>query len=201
MTKKILIILAVFALGSLIIGCNAQSSKFPMQIGQAQLTKQESQMIRLIQGDNNAVFDYTINSDVKSVSVVCYKLDENAKWVVNMGPSSFPVKDVAGRIALSFENLGDGFRVAIQEGDDFVASESQSNEKLDTKYMGSGTSYAAAESIEYEKEIPLVMQVFTTKNEMISCDTEFFNKPEEYQKKGYDDVYVVVIKFSKNELI
>jgi hypothetical protein len=101
-------------------------------------------------------------------------------------------------MALSFENLGDGFRFAVQESDNMAAGENTLAEKIDTKGMSSATSYTSTERIEYEKEIPLAIQVFTSKNEF--CGIEFFDKPEEYQKRGYEDVYAVTIQFSKNEL-
>jgi methionine synthase I (cobalamin-dependent) len=200
MGKKVFIIMAVLALGFLTIGCSAQSSKIAMQIGPAELTEQESQIVKLIQDKNNAIFDYTINSNIKSVTVVCYKLDENGKWVANVGPSSIPVKESTGRMALSFENLADGYRVAIQESDNMSANKIETAEKIDTKGKSSATSYASSESIECEKEIPLAIQVFTSKNGISSHGVEYFNNPEEYQKREYDDVYVIAIKFSKSEL-
>lgn len=201
MAKKLFITLAVLVLSFTIIGCSARSSEVAMQIGPAELTEQESRIVNLIQGNNNAIFDYTINSDVKSVSVACYKLDENGTWVVHNGDASFPVSSTSGRMSLSFENIGDGFRVAIQESDNMTANEYKSGEKIDTKGMSSSvTSYALTESIECEKEIPLAIQVFTSKNGISSCGVEYFNNPEEYQKRGYDAVYVIAIKFSKSEL-
>ncbi len=52
-------------------------------------------------------------------------------------------------------------------------------------------------SIELEKEIPLAIPVFTSKNGFSASGVEYFNHPEEYLKRGYDDVYAVVVKFSK----
>jgi hypothetical protein len=101
---------------------------------------------------------------------------------------------------LSFGNLADGYRIAIQESDNTTANENETNEKIDTQGMSIATSYASTESIEYEKEIPLAIQVFTSKNEISSCGVEFYNKPEEYKNRGYEDVYVITVKFSKNEL-
>jgi hypothetical protein len=150
-------------------------------------------------GDHHALFDYVINSDVKSVSIVCYQLDENGKWVVN-SEGNFPLNATSGRMALSFENLGDGYRIAIQEGAGMTANESKSGKVIDTEGMSSAVSYASAESIEHEKEIPLAIQMFTSKNEIFSCSVGYFNNPEEYQKRDYDDVYVITAKFSKNEL-
>jgi len=200
MTKKIWIALVLITLSFTITGCgDRQSSKAAMQIEPAKLTEQESQIVQLVQGDHHALFDYVINSDVKSVSVVCYKLDENGKWVVN-SEGNFPLNDTSGRMALSFEKLGDGFRIAVQEGANMTANENKSGEKIDTEGMSSAVSYASAESIEYEKEIPLAIQMFTSKNEIFSCGVGYFNNPEEYQKREYDDVYVIVAKFSRNEL-
>lgn len=200
--RKTFIIIAVLALGLSMTGCGIQSLNSTMQIAPAELTEQESQIVQLIRnGSSSTIFDYAVNSEIKSVSALCYKLDENGKWVASSGCGSFPLQNSTGRIAISFNNLYDGMRVAVQEGDSINASEINTGEKIDSKYQGSATSFASTESIECEKEIPLAIQVFTSKNEIASCGVEFFNKPEEYQNRGYEDVYVLVIKFSKDELI
>ncbi len=171
-----------------------------MQISPAELTEQESQIVRLIQNDNNMIFDYTVDPDVKSISTACYKLDENGKWVVHNGEGSMPINSTSGRMAFSFGRLADGYRVAVQESDNTTANENETMEKIDTQGMSFATSFASTENIEYEKEIPLAIQVFTSKNEISSCGVEFYNKPEEYKNRGYEDVYVLTIKFSKKAL-
>jgi len=199
--KKVFLLIAVLTLSISTIGCSASSSKSDMQIEPAKLTEQESHIVKLIQSVNpSAIFDYTINSEIKSVSITSYKLDKNGKWLVNIGPCNFPLKNSTGRIAISFDILVNGLRVAIQEGDSITSNETKSGEKIDTKDMGNAISFASAEIIEGEKEIPLVIQMFTPKKEFQSYGVEFFNNPEEYLKRGYEDVYVVAIKFSKNEL-
>lgn len=201
MTKRTFIIIAILTLGLTMIGCNTQLLKDSMKISQAQLTKQESQILSLIKGSiGSAIFDYTADPDAKSVSVACYKLDQNGKWEIHSGWDSYPIEDVAGRIAVSFNNLDDGMRVAVQTGDNMYASENNSDIKSNTVDMGSATTCATTESIVYEEEIPLVIQVFTTKDAINTYDITFFNEPKEFINRGYSDVYVVVAKFSEQDL-
>lgn len=204
MVKRVSIIIFILALSFLIVGCRGLSSDSAMHIQPAALSEEESQIMQLVKpsASSSEIYDYTVNNEVKSVSVTCYKLDENGKWIVNDGPSSFPLTNSTGRVAISFGNLGEGMRVAVQDGDSINAGETNSGPKEATAGMGCATSYASnRESIECEKEIPLAMQVFTSKDEINSCGVEFFDKPEEIQKSGYEEVYGVTIKFSNYELI
>ena len=67
--------------------------------------------------------------------------------------------------------------------------------------MGIGTSrLTSMEEIEYEKEIPLVIQVQTNKNGVSLYDVEYFNQPEEYEKLDYEYVYAVTIRFSEKSI-
>lgn len=56
------------------------------------------------------------------------------------------------------------------------------------------------EEIRYEEEIPLAIQIVTTKNEIRSFDTSYFFHPEEYEQYGYDHVYAVTVLFSQKPL-
>ena len=49
----------------------------------------------------------------------------------------------------------------------------------------------------YEEEIPLVVQIITSKNEVISYQVDYFNSPEEYEKYGYEGVFAITIRFSQ----
>ena len=62
--------------------------------------------------------------------------------------------------------------------------------------MGSATSTLADRSdIAYEQEIPLVIQIITSKNEIHSYDVSYFEHPEEYTE--YEHVYAVTVRFSQ----
>ena len=53
------------------------------------------------------------------------------------------------------------------------------------------------EKISYEKEIPLAVQIITSKDEVNSYDPSYFFKPDEYEKYGYEHVYAVTVTFIK----
>ena len=204
MTKRQLIIIGILALGLTMIGFGTQYVKEPMTISQAQLTNQESQIVSLVDVES-MIFDFTADRDAKTVSFACYKLDEAGNWRIHNGWQNYPVTQARGRIAVSYEDIDTGMRVAVQTGDSTYAGENNSSVSgvpTDSEEgMGSATSYGGPDKIEYEKEIPLVMQVFTTKDEINSCDVALFDQPEEFVKQGYSAVYVVVAKFSKKEII
>lgn len=50
----------------------------------------------------------------------------------------------------------------------------------------------------YEKEISLVIQIMTSKDKIVSYDTDYFEHPEEYEKYDYEGVFAVTIRFSRN---
>ena len=54
--------------------------------------------------------------------------------------------------------------------------------------------------IVYEREIPIAVQINTTKNEVSSYDPEYFFQPEEYEKFGYEHVYALTVMFSREPL-
>lgn len=53
-------------------------------------------------------------------------------------------------------------------------------------------------SIEYEKEIPLAIQIITSSNEIRSFSGESFYEPD--RLKDHDEVIALTVKFSTNEL-
>ena len=48
----------------------------------------------------------------------------------------------------------------------------------------------------YEEEIPLVLQVVTSKNGTVLYDVDYFFQPEAYEDLGYEHVYAVTVMFS-----
>ena len=48
-----------------------------------------------------------------------------------------------------------------------------------------------------EEEIPLAVQIITSKNEVVSYQVDYFHSPEEYEKLGYEGVFAITIRFSQ----
>lgn len=67
--------------------------------------------------------------------------------------------------------------------------------------MATTTSYLSNRTeIVYEKEVPIAVQIVTSKNEISSYDPEYFFQPEEYEKFGYEHVYALTVLFSQEPL-
>ena len=107
--------------------------------------------------------------------------------------------DTKGRMALGFERLDEGMRVAIQSEHTGGSTEYQSERNEDLKEIGSFATSILSQKTEfsYEEEIPLVVQVITSKNEIVSSILDDFYSPEEYEKLGYEGVFAITIQFSQ----
>ena len=90
----------------------------------------------------------------------------------------------------------------MQFGKDFTAVKYGSSEEIDDpEGMGRTTSFLSNRTeIVYGQEIPLAIQINTTKNEVISYFTDYFFQPEEYEKLGYEHVYALTVMFSQEPL-
>ena len=64
--------------------------------------------------------------------------------------------------------------------------------------MGWATSTLTDKTeIAYDQEIPLVIQIITSKNEVHSYMVDYFFQPEEYEKYDYEHVYAITVLFSQ----
>jgi len=199
--KRILLGALALALSMMIVGCGKTEAAATMQIQASELTDSESKIVELIQsfGRSSQIFNYSADSNLKSATIIGYELEDSGKWVVISGPSRFAFQETSGRIAISFGDKIEGLRVAIQQEDGLTASESQPGQLSDISGMGSSTSFASLEKIEYNKEIPLAMQVYSS-TDFSSSETDTFYHPEKLLESGYDQVFVIVIEFSKEDL-
>lgn len=199
--RKLIFVLSICFILGISTGCTAQKDGFKMHIQKAELTKEEKNIADLIDADiSNAIFDFTVDETINAIQINTYKLKED-EWEMMSGGGGHVFNNSTGRLALGFENLAKGMRVALQ-GEDTNGSVTHtipSTSKLEN--MGRATAYLSRDTeIIYEKEIPLVVQIFTTKNEISSYDVKYFNQPEEYQKLGYEHVYAVTVMFSQKTL-
>lgn len=199
--KRIFLAFLTLMLTLSITGCGGQATTSEMRIQPAALTPNETNLIKLINSSDQSsqIFDYNVDSKVQTVAVTTYKLDENGKWATRFGPSSFALQATTGRIAISFDNIDDGMKISIQHGDNTVGSEMNPGQKSNLSEIGRLTSFADVIDIEYDKEIPLAMQVFSS-GDMTTTEVDGFYHSEELMESGYEAVFVVVIEFSKEGL-
>ena len=155
--KKLLVLALLLAL--LLTGCGAE--KKGMQIEKAKLTRAEENLARLLgtAHGNELLYDFSVDENVESLQINAYELIDG-QWQLFSGGGGLALNAKSGRIALSFEKLGEGLRTAIQTGDDVSASEFKSAEPLENP--GSISMMACDRSaIEYDVEIPIALQILS----------------------------------------
>lgn len=148
------------------------------------------------------LYDFKVDDTIHSIQVNSYQLIDG-KWKMESGGGRV-FDEKSGRLALGFDNLAEGLRVAFQSekhnGADQYETELQEKEK---SFSRATTSLRNKIFVEYEKEIPLVIQVFTSKNEIRTLALDDFYTPERYVEEDYDYVYAIAVTFSQktvNEL-
>ena len=200
MKKSIYFMCIILVLGCF-TACTSKETEERMHINKAELSEEEKDIADLIGVDlKNTIFDFTVDETIKTVQINSYRL-KDGEWDMIAGGRT-AIEDKNGRIALIYENSVNGImRIALQS-ENFNASTSHTIPKPDeaaatdrvSSYLSNDTE------IEYEKEIPLLIQISTAKNEIISYNVEYFDDPEEYQKLGYEQVYAVTVMFSQKTL-
>ena len=173
-----------------------------MSIQPAQLTEEENRLLELLNVgmEQYRIFDFTVSNKVQSIQINTYEL-QNGMWEVLVGGGGHAFTDPKGRLALSFGKLTEGLGTALQ-GESCNDAVSYT---LPPQEDGASMSYATSTlsrgiPVAYDQEIPLVIQVATTKSEIHSYDVDYFNRPEEYAKLGYEHVYAITVLFSQEPL-
>lgn len=191
----------ILFLALLLCACGGEQ-KPAMYIEPAQLTEEETDIVNLL-GINQGqrIFDFKVDETVQVMNISVYELVDG-QWDAFIGGHGGRVfTDSKGRIALTFDHLGDGIREALQSENYSGSTAMDIIRDPDPE----GTSWATSllsrqEEIRYEEEIPLAIQIVTNKNEIRSFDTSYFFHPEEYEQYGYDHVYAVTVLFSQKPL-
>lgn len=190
--KRLLAGLMALMMALSLSGCGREG----MYIEKARLSQSEQDIIKLLgsSGDTELIYDYRVDKAVQSVQVNSYELIDG-QWQAITGGGSLASQAKQGRIALRFGILDDELRVALQDGKDISASEVSSPSA--SRNLGSiSTVIADSAQITYDQEIPLAMQINTSRNEIRSFDTSMFFSPELLMDGGFEHVYVLTIMFS-----
>lgn len=184
-----------------ITGCSHEKSP-KMYIAPAELTKEELNITKLLGEDgNHAIFDFVADDTLQSIQINTYEL-KDGRWVLLPCGGGYALSEAKGRVAFSFDNIRHGLRVAVQENESSSFSSShQSSENPEEDEMSRTTSILSEQQeFLYEQEIPLVVQIITSKEEIHSYVVDYFHHPEEYEKYGYEHVYAITICFRQSPL-
>ena len=199
MKKLIVAVLVVIGMMSM-VGCSDKpKSAEKMYIEPAQLTEEEEKIAALLGlNTKQRIFDFVLDESVQSIQVNTYRLIDG-EWKLETGGGGQAFSDTEGRIALAFERLDEGIRIAIQTEHTGGSTEYKSERNEDLNEIGSFATSVLSEKteFEYEEEIPLAVQVITSSNQVVSYQVDYFNSPEEYEKLGYEGVFAITIRFSQ----
>lgn len=199
--KKILSLFTVFTLILFLSACSGEEES-NNYIERAKLLKEEDEILELLVGDNDYnIYDFKIDRDVKTLQTDLKEL-KDGKWEFVSGDLT-QFKDETGRIALSFENFGEGLRVAIQSknssGYSSYATELVEEINKDLITITEST-LEEREDIIYEKEIPIIIQTLSYEDSVISYSMDSFFTPEVYEEENYEHIYAVTVMFSKKTI-
>lgn len=199
MKKWIVTVLMMVGMISM-VGCSdTPKTDEKMYIEPAQLTEEEEKIARLLGlNTEQRIFDFELDETVKSIQVNTYRLIDG-EWKLENGGGGQAFSDPDGRIALAFDRLDEGIRIAIQSEHTGGSTEYKSERNEDLDEIGSFATSVLSEKIEfdYEEEIPLAVQVITSNNQIMSYQVDYFHSPEEYEKLGYEGVFAITIRFSQ----
>lgn len=198
-SSRILLLITLFI--TLIFSACSNAGETPkLYIDKAVLTKEEKDIAFLLGvGDNHHIYDFKADDGIQSIQVNTYEL-KNGEWNLLTG-SNNNFNDTQGRLALSFSNLIDGLQVASLGENERSLLKHSTEVKEELGNMSQTTSMLTGKTnIIYEKEIPLVIQIMTTKNSIRSCTVESFYTPEVYTQLEYEHVLAVSILFSQKNV-
>ena len=199
MKKLIVIVLAIVGMISM-VGCSdTEKTADKMYIEPAQLTEEEEKIATLLGlNTQQKIYDFVLDETVQSIQVNTYRLIDG-EWKLETGGGGQAFSDATGRIALSFERLDEGIRIAIQSEHSGGSTEYDSERNEDLNEIGGYATSILSEKTEfaYEEEIPLAVQIITSKHEVVSYQVDYFNSPEEYEKFEYEGVFAITVRFSQ----
>ena len=195
--------LALAALMMALCGCGAKEEKDKdgaMTIQPAQLSEEEQNLADLLAlgMEDYHIFEFRAEK-AKYLELNIYEL-ENGEWSHLPGGGGIGLLEGNGRIALTFGRMTEGVRLAVQAKKANCSTSVQIEPGDDVSGMTFATSaLSGSTAIELDQEIPLTVQIATTKNEIRSYDVDYFGMPREYAKHGYEHVYAITVTFSASD--
>lgn len=202
-TKRYVSALLAALLALSLAGCKGREDDgkhAAMSIWPAQLSEEENALTELlaIGMDGYRIFDFQMGDSpngVQSIVLRAYELVDG-EWQAKAAASR-TFTDAKGRLALTFGKMTEGVRIAWQSencggGMEFTMEAGDTSGLIFATSVLSGTA-----AIEFDQEVPLVLQIATSQSEFSTYDVDYFGMPRELAKRGYEHVYAITAAFSK----
>ena len=134
--KKLIIIVSIVGMLSM-VGClNTAKTAEKIYIEPAQLTEEEEKIATLLGlNTQQPIYDFVLDETVQSIQVNTYRLI-SGEWKLETGGGGQAFSDTTGRIALSFDRLDEGIRIAIQSEHSSGSTEYDSERNEDLNEIG-----------------------------------------------------------------
>ena len=204
-TKQYISLLLAALMALTLTACGAALKKdkntTAMTIQPVQLSEEETALAELLALDMDCyhIYDFYLSekSGIQSLRLTAYEL-VNGEWM-DVAAEVHPFSDTSGRIALTFGKMTDGVQTAVQSASGANSSSFAPVSKGNVSDMTFATSTLddASTTIDPDQEIPLVLQVVTSKNEVRMYKVDYFGMPRELDKQGYEHVYAITVMFSQ----
>ncbi|MDE6839801.1 MAG: hypothetical protein K2P49_02945 [Oscillospiraceae bacterium] len=194
-----LLLAVLMALALSACGEPAQKEDETMSIAPAQLSQEETALTELLGlgMENYRIFDYQVGGGVQSIQLTVYEL-VGTEWEPKVNAIRSASTDPKGRIALAFGRMTEGVRVSFQSENSGGGATFTMETEDDVSSMACATSMLTnAAEIAFDQEVPLVVQIVTSKNQINSYDVSYFGMPREYAKHEYEHVYAITVTFSE----
>lgn len=200
--KRVISLLFCLLLAVSLTACG--KSKF-MYIEPAKLTEDEENTAELVGSDAlNLIYDFRLDDTVETMQLSVYELVDGA-WEHAFYNGTGQFIDSKGRIALGFDDISYGMRIARQGEHNGGADGYEREKEPDAAHMAKATAVLGQRTeFVYDQEIPLIIQAQTSQKGSASvfrsfCVDHFF-EPEYFEGYGYDHVYAVTILFSQKKV-
>ena len=178
--------------------CGCQETQPELYIEPAQLTPEEKNIANLLGANSDQrIFDFHVDDTVQRMEINAYELVDG-EWDMFFGGGGSRLTETKGRVAVDFDWIGDGVRIAYQTETQGGSSGWADDPGEDHSNMNMATSLLSERTpVVYEQEIALAIQVCTESSQITSYNTTYFDQPQMYEDLDYEHVYAITVKFSQ----
>lgn len=182
---------AVSGAASSVVSAEPQSTGFTLT--SAVLSEDENRLLSLV-GANALLYDYEAADEAVTVAVTSYQLQDGRLQELNT--LTLPTSSgTTSRIAVSFNKMVEGFRVAVENNGGVNNLEINTDETFpEGTACVSWMAGKNGEAYAYGEEVPLVSQVASTKDvtEGIAAE-DLLHHPEQFADRDYEGIYLMTL--------
>ena len=192
--KKICTICVALVLMFGLGGCGTKGEKEKQDyIEPAKLTEEEKDILTLCGTKRNQhIFDFAVDGKTEVMQIRVSEL-QDGQWQT-IGKDSHDEIDEKGRFAIAGDDFGKSYSIGFTNG---CTTWKADEEKEKFPPLGVTTAVLTERTeIVYGKEIPVLIQITSSKSEVSIYNVEeSFAHPERYKDAGHEHIYAISVIF------